>query len=85
MLEKFHSRILHVDLKDNRTRGQGHDVVPFGQGVTDFKAFLQDLLARHYHGYLLIEMAWNEPGEPVLENLRHGRDLFQPYARAAVP
>jgi sugar phosphate isomerase/epimerase len=81
VVEKFHSRLLHVDLKDNRTRGQGHDVVPFGKGITDFKAFLDHLFSKSYHGYLLIEMAWNEPKEPVLENLRKGRDLFQPYLR----
>lgn len=81
VIERFHSRILHVDLKDNRTRGGGHDVVPFGEGITDFKAILEQLHAQNYHGYLLIEMAWAEPKEPVLENLRKGRDLFQPYVR----
>lgn len=81
VIEKFHSRILHVDLKDNRTRGGGHDVVPYGDGITDFKALLEQLRSKNYRGYLLIEMAWAEPKEPVLDNLRKGRDLFQPYAR----
>lgn len=85
VVDRFHSRLLHVDLKDNRTRGQGHDVVPFGEGVTNFKAFLDHLLGKNYHGYLLIEMAWNEPREPVLENLRRGRDLFRPYLRGVHP
>lgn len=81
VVEKFHSRILHVDLKDNRTRGQGHDVVPYGEGITDFDAFLGLLLAKKYRGYLLLEMAWSEPREPVVANLIRGRDLFQPYVR----
>lgn len=81
VIERFHSRILHVDLKDNRTRGGGHDVVPYGEGVTDFKAILDQLHARRYRGYLLLEMAWAEPREPVLENLRRGRDLITSLAR----
>jgi sugar phosphate isomerase/epimerase len=82
VIEKFHSRILHVDLKDNRTKGGGHDVVPYGEGITDFKAICDALIAKNYSGYLLIEMAWREPREPIVENLKKGRDLFQPYTRA---
>ena len=63
------------------TKGGGHDVVPYGEGITDFKSLLEQLRSKSYRGYLLIEMAWAEPKEPVLENLRKGRDLFQPYAR----
>jgi len=80
VIEKFHSRLLHVDLKDNRTKGGGHDVVPYGEGITDFKAILDRLHAKSYRGYLLLEMAWAEPKEPVVTNLRKGRDLIQLYA-----
>lgn len=83
VVEKFHARLLHVDLKDNRTRGQGHDTVPYGEGVTDFKAFLSHLLARAYRGYLVLEFAAAEPREPIIGNLRRGRDLFQSYVRPA--
>lgn len=83
VIEKFHSRLLHVDLKDNRTKGGGHDVVPYGQGITDFKAILELLRAKNYSGYLLLEMAWAQPREPVVENLKKGRDLFQPYVRVS--
>jgi len=79
VIEKFSSRILHVDLKDNRTKGGGHDVVPYGEGITDFKAILDLLRAKNYRGYLLIEQAWREPREPVLPSLAKGRDLFAPY------
>ena len=81
VIEKFHARIRHVDLKDNRTRGGGHDVVPYGEGITDFKALGEALVARNYQGYLLLEMAWREPREPIVENLKKGRDLFRPYVR----
>ena len=81
VIEKFHPRILHIDLKDNRTRGGGHEVVPYGEGIADFPALLAQLRAKNYRGYLLIEQAWSEPREPLLENLRKGRDRFQPFAR----
>lgn len=81
VVEKFHSRILHVDLKDAAERGNGHKPVPYGDGVTDFKAFMEHLRAKHYRGYLLLELAYAQPREPVLENLRKGRDFFTPYAR----
>jgi sugar phosphate isomerase/epimerase len=81
VIAKFHPRILHVDLKDNRTRGGGHDVVPYGEGITDFAAILDLLRANNYRGYLLLEQAWREPREPVLPSLAKGRDLFLPYAR----
>lgn len=82
VVETFHSRILQVDLKDNRTKGGGHDVVPYGEGITDFKAICDLLVAKNYSGYLLLEMAWREPREPIVANLSRGRDLFQPYVLA---
>lgn len=84
VIEKFHSRILHVDLKDCRKRGAGHDTVPFGEGVTDFKAFLDHLQAKDYSGYLVVEQAWAEPKGPLVENLQSARSLFQPYVRQNV-
>jgi sugar phosphate isomerase/epimerase len=81
VVEKFHSRLLHVDLKDCRKRGAGHDTVVYGEGVTDFKAFLDHLRTRNYRGYLVLEQAWAQPREPVIENLRKGVELFKSYER----
>lgn len=82
VIEKFSSKILHVDLKDNRTRGGGHEVVPYGEGITDFKTICELLVAKNYRGYLLLEMAWRQPREPVVANLIKGRDLFKPYTHS---
>jgi sugar phosphate isomerase/epimerase len=79
VIEKFHQRILHVDLKDCQERGAGHNTVPFGEGVTDFDAFLKHLFSKNYSGYLVIEQAWSEPKGPWVENLRKARELFEPY------
>ncbi len=79
VIERFHNRTLHVDLKDCRARGAGHDTVVFGEGVTDFKSFLDQLISYDYSGYLVIEQAWREPKEPLLENLKAAHQLFQPF------
>ncbi len=79
VLDRLHSRTLHVDLKDCRKRGAGHDTVVFGQGVTDFDGFLKHLFHYNYSGYLVIEQAWREPKEPLLENLHAAYKQFQPY------
>lgn len=81
VVEKFHPRVLQVDLKDCKERGAGHNTVMFGEGVTDFDAFLSHLLAKSYSGYLVVEMAWAQPREPIAANLRKAKDLFQRYAR----
>ena len=79
VLETFHSRTLHVDLKDCRTRGGGHDTVVFGTGVTDFDTFLRQLKHYQFSGYLVIEQAWNEPKEPLLENLNAAYRQFSSH------
>ena len=79
VLKKLHSRTLHVDLKDCRKRGAGHDTVVFGKGVTDFDSFLNQLRQHDYSGYLVIEQAWREPKEPLLENLNAAFRQFSPY------
>jgi sugar phosphate isomerase/epimerase len=81
VVERFHARTLHVDLKDNANFGKGHEVVPYGTGVTDFDACLQPLLAKGYRGYLLIEMAHAEPKQPLKENLLRGVEMFRRYER----
>jgi sugar phosphate isomerase/epimerase len=81
VVEKFSSRLLHIDLKDCKERGAGHNTVVFGEGVTDFKAFLAHVMAKRFSGYLVVEMAWAQPREPIVENLRKARALFQPYVR----
>lgn len=82
VVERFHARTRHVDLKDNAGFGGGHAVVMYGEGVADFDAFLADLLGRGYAGILLVEMAHATPREPVVENLRRARERFARYERA---
>lgn len=79
VVKRFHSRTLHVDLKDNKTFGGGHDSVPYGTGVIKFEPMLAQLLAHGYSGYFLLELAHSTPREPVLENLKRGFEIFKKY------
>jgi sugar phosphate isomerase/epimerase len=81
VIDKFHERILHVDLKDCRQRSKGHDTVVFGQGVTYFKSFLQHLFERRYSGYLVVEQAWREPKGDWQSDLKKSYELFRSYQR----
>lgn len=81
VVAQFRDRIQHVDLKDCAAFGKGHQTVVFGEGVTDFDPFLRDLIDGGYTGYLVVEMAWNQPRAPIAANLSAAREMFTPYVR----
>ena len=51
-------RIISVHLKDKKEPGQSHDV-PYGEGVADIKACLDELKAQGFEGNLSIEYEYN--------------------------
>lgn len=79
VVSRLHSRTLHVDLKDCREFGKGHDTVAFGEGVTDFDAFLKQLIATNYQGYLVVEQAWSEPQGDWKRDLKAARERFRKW------
>ncbi|HBE68606.1 MAG TPA: hypothetical protein DDW52_10715 [Planctomycetaceae bacterium] len=79
VLDRLAEKTLHVDLKDCRAFGKGHDTVPFGQGVTDFDAFLSQLAETGYHGYLVVEQAWREPKGDWKKDLAASQRRFQSW------
>lgn len=81
VIDKFHKRILHVDLKDCHERGKGHDTVVFGRGVTDFESFLKHLYEKGYSGYLVVEQAWREPKGDWKSDLKKAYEFFRSYQR----
>lgn len=81
VVDRFHSRIFHVDLKDCKERGKGHNTVPFGEGATDFDAFLTHLQEKNYTGYLVIEQAWREPQGDWENDLKKAVAQFKPWER----
>ncbi|HEX8531388.1 MAG TPA: hypothetical protein VF646_15260, partial [Cytophagales bacterium] len=81
VVDRFHSRILHIDLKETERKGI-HKVVPFGQGVTDNAAVVEKMLAHGYLGYLVVEMSLNDQPLAVKEaELRKAHQLFAKYER----
>ena len=76
VVDRFHTRTLHVDLKDCKAFGKGHDTVVFGEGVTDFDAFLTHLMSKKYRGYLVVEQAWNKPKGDWKSDLKTARERF---------
>lgn len=79
VIDRFHERILHVDLKDCKERGKGHDTVPFGDGVTDFDKFLAHLMGKDYQGYLVVEQAWSEPKGDWVNDLKAAHRRFRKW------
>jgi len=82
VVERFHSRTLHVDLKDCEAFGKGHKSVPFGKGTTDFDTFLTQLMESGYQGYLVVEQAWAEPQGNWKSDLKSAYGRFKTWERA---
>jgi len=80
VVDRFHSRILHIDLKDTERLGI-HKVVRYGQGVTDNAGVVERMLAHGYTGYLLIEMAPPQDRTTLLADLRDAYERFKKYER----
>lgn len=70
VIEKYHNKILHVDIKDTTAFGT-YKTVPLGSGATDCVGIVKDLIKRGYKGYLVIEQA------PPMKDL----DLVQEMSR----
>ncbi|WP_162052170.1 sugar phosphate isomerase/epimerase family protein [Pontibacter pamirensis] len=80
VVDRFNSKILHIDLKDTERKGV-HKVVRYGEGVTDNAGVVEKMLAHGYSGYLLIEMAPPISHLTLEEDLRRVYQLFQKYER----
>ncbi len=82
IIERFHSRINHVDLKDCQSEGV-YKTVKFGEGVTDLHGTIQELIRRGYQGYLVVEQA--PPIEPgtLVQDLANAYNQFKQYQSPA--
>ncbi|MFC4874088.1 sugar phosphate isomerase/epimerase family protein [Negadavirga shengliensis] len=78
VVEKFHSKIMHIDLKDTESMGV-HKVVNFGEGVTNNDAVVQRMLEYGYEGYLLVEMAPPRNEDTLVQDLTRAYRLFEKY------
>jgi sugar phosphate isomerase/epimerase len=80
VIERFHDRVLHVDMKDTAARGI-HKVVNYGSGVTDVHGIVRKMLEHGYTGYLLIEQAPPLDRDTLLADMQRAVGIFTPYER----
>ena len=78
VIEKFHSRTVHVDLKDCKTFGS-YKTVRYGEGITDLHGICKSLIGHGYEGYLVLEQAPPIVPETLEEDLRKGFKMFKKY------
>lgn len=78
VVEKFHSRTNHVDLKDTIAIGT-YQTVRFGEGVTDLHGTVEALLGHGYQGYLVVEQAPPVNPDTIKADLAHAYQLFKKY------
>ena len=78
VVDKFHEKILHIDIKDTAKMGV-HKVVNFGEGITDNDGVIQKMLDHGYEGYLLVEMAPPINEATLVRDLTRAYRLFEKY------
>ncbi|MCH6259197.1 sugar phosphate isomerase/epimerase [Puniceicoccaceae bacterium K14] len=78
VIEKFHSRTNHVDLKDCKTFGE-YKTVRFGEGITDLHGTIQALISHDYQGYLVIEQAPPISPDSLEQDLASAYQMFAKY------
>ncbi len=81
VIERFHKRTVHVDLKDCLARGT-YKTVNFGEGITDLHGTIELLLEHGYQGYLVVEQAPPVRPEHLVQDLMAAYQMFQQYERS---
>ena len=78
VIERFHSKIMHVDLKDTVEFGT-YKTVPYGQGVTDGEGIMRNLKEKGFSGYMVIEQAPPLEGLDLVQEMKRLKDIFMPF------
>lgn len=77
VIKKYHSKVLHVDIKDTTAFGT-YKTVPLGSGATDCVGIVKDLIKRGYKGYLVIEQAPPMKDLDIVQEMSRIKEVFQP-------
>jgi len=80
VVERFHEKINHVDLKDVVAFGT-YKSVPYGEGVTDGEGIVKALIEKGYSGYLVIEQAPPMEGLDLVKEMSRLRDIFSKFEK----
>ncbi|MEZ4828021.1 MAG: TIM barrel protein [Bacteroidia bacterium] len=78
VIEKFHSKIFHIDLKDCQSVGT-YKTVSYGQGITDGEGIVRAMIEKNFSGYLVIEQAPPLAGIDLIEEMRRIKNIFAPF------
>lgn len=78
VIERFHEKINHVDIKDVVAFGT-YKSVPYGSGVTKGEQIVQALIDQGYSGYLVIEQAPPREGLELVAEMRRIKTIFDQY------
>lgn len=73
LIDRFGSRIVHIDLKDCAQEGSA-DFVPFGNGMVDFDGVLSHAVNNGYTGHLVVEYPLADKTR-MHDQLRVGADI----------
>lgn len=78
VIEKFHQRINHVDIKDVIAFGT-YQSVKYGTGVTEGERVVQSLVEKGYQGYLVIEQAPPQEGLELVAEMSRIKKIFEKF------
>ncbi|WPP52650.1 sugar phosphate isomerase/epimerase family protein [Catalinimonas niigatensis] len=80
VVERFHEKINHVDLKDVVAFGT-YKSVPYGEGITRGEEIVKRLIDKGYSGYLVIEQAPPMEGLELAREMRRIKDIFAKFEK----
>ena len=78
VIERFHDKINHIDLKDVIEFGT-YKTVPYGEGVTDGEGIVKALIEKGYTGYLVIEQAPPMEGMDLAKEMSRIKEIFSKF------
>ncbi|MEM8966614.1 MAG: sugar phosphate isomerase/epimerase family protein [Bacteroidota bacterium] len=82
IIEQFHSKINHIDLKDVVAFGT-YKSVPYGEGVTKGEEIIQALIDKGYSGYVVIEQAPPKEGLELVQEMTRIYNQFAKFEKKA--
>lgn len=80
VINRFHEKIYHIDLKDTIAFGT-YKTVNYGEGATDVAGIVEQMMAHDYSGYLVIEQAPPLNPETLLKDMKRAKELFEKYEK----
>ncbi len=80
VIERFHDKINHIDLKDVVAFGT-YKSVPYGEGVTKGEEIIQALIDKNYSGYIVIEQAPPQEDRDLVQEMTRIYNQFAKFER----